>query len=194
MAKQGIRTGEFGKWLTEELANNSQELKVYYDHGDSGTESNVKEVQAFINEAEFLTHMNRIACIDIMIARGDEVVCLIEIEESPDSPKGYFGDVMALLTLNRIAIKRSDGNRELFRIVPESTKAIVASHLPDKGVRLDKMIEVIAPRILQFGGLPDGIKPQNTELIFECDIDSALRRLKTRVLEICNSVCMEETA
>lgn len=171
--KQGGNTGAFGRWLTDSLTD-TPALRVVYDHGDSH-EQNVAEAQAFCGNK--ITRENRLAAVDILIAEGDEVRCLIEIEESPISPKGILGDVMAVMMANNIAVKR-DAGHDYFRITPRS-RLIVAGWVPANGIRLSRIEKILLPRLRLFGGLTDGIKPENIELIFTDSIDATIRSLKS---------------
>ncbi len=150
---------------------------VYFDHGDS-RRSDVAATKGFFGET--VSNQNRLTDIDIMIAnRNGEVELLIEIEERDVSPKKILGDVLATILCNRFAV-RCNGVQRYFRPTP-TTRLLIVGTVPARGTRLKKVERVIAPQIHRLHGLPNNVTPQHVELIFACDIESAIAKLKDRV-------------
>jgi len=179
MARQGIETAKFGRWLTEYLKD--FRYQVYYDHGDKRKYSNVFSIKGFYGVE--VHNINRLTDIDVLIAsKNNEIKILIEIEERKISPKKLLGDILAILMCNRIAIRK--GKKQEYFTVNDKTKLIVAGILPNNGNRIRKICDVIKPRLDSFSGYSDGICPKNIHLIFEEDISSSINKLRDFIIKI----------
>jgi hypothetical protein len=55
--------------------------------------------------------------------------------------------------------------------------------VPTRGHRLQKVTEVIGPRLRELRGLPDGISPENVDLIFGEKIGDTVEALHRLVLK-----------
>jgi hypothetical protein len=146
---------------------------MYYDHGDTRSDPAVAATKGFFGSE--VKSFNRLADVDILIgtATGAALV-LIEIEERPSSPKKILGDILALLLCNGFAVRVGQEQR-VFRPSPE-TRVIVAGVLPGAGHRLEKVEDVIGPRLHQLQPLADGICPVNVHLIFAQSTEASLQK------------------
>ncbi len=181
-SKQGKRTGEFGRWLTGYLDRNSQ-YSVFYDHGSIQEDSNVGVIKGFYGHE--VTNRNRISDVDVMVVNDDgEVVLLIEIEESEMSPKKLLGDVFATIMCNRFAVRM--GNEQKYFCATPKTRLIVSGVLSSRGQ--DKIRNIIAPRLRQFGVPDDTFQIDNIKFVFGEDISEMITKLK---LEMKNAFEME---
>lgn len=100
MYADGKMTAELGQLL--ELEISGPEIKVIYDHGDKQNE-NVGAISAYYDE---LRRDTKLAEIDIAILdKDDNVILLIEVEESDDRPKTIIGDAMTIFLSDGIAFK-----------------------------------------------------------------------------------------
>jgi len=180
--KHGEETGKFGKCLTRYLKNKDYfDYFVYYDHGCKQAEPNVTEIRGFFG-AE-VKNRNRLADVDLLVAKPNkDAVILVEIEERPVSPKKILGDVFAILMCNQFAVKL-DGEQQYFRVNAE-TKLIIAGIALNKGIRLERINEVIIPRLQLFKTPDDSINPKNVNLIFKENISSTIEALKEKIEEI----------
>lgn len=179
---QGVWTSRFGEWLTQYLKKLSghREYLVYYDHGDS-QKPNVAEIKGFYGQS--VKNRNRLTDIDIMVANQNrDIVLLIEIEETAASPKKYIGTAFAALMCNSFAVKMKDEQR-YFRPTNE-TIFIIAGKLPNEGIRLQKMHEIIAPRIGEFVAPVDSIVPKNIVFEFADSMPSTIELLERRTAEL----------
>jgi hypothetical protein len=175
--KQGQETGAFGRWLTDYLRHpaNREGSRVYYDHGDS-SEPNVVAIKGFFGAQ--VSNLNRLADVDVMVVSRDQRArLLVEIEERDCSPKKILGDIMAISMCNHFAVRES-GQQRYFD-VDCSTHLVIAGVLPPQGNRLQKVDEILLPRIRQLTGFPDGIAPTNVDLVFRASIDETIRALQT---------------
>lgn len=171
----GMETGRFGEWLTGLLRRHPTEnIQVYYDHGDKTVHSNVAAIKAFAGEE--VSNSNRLADLDVLVAKGDEALLLIEIEERPLSPKKVLGDVLAVMLCNRLAVL-VDGSQRYFKFTP-GTQLIIAGAVPDAGQRVSKIREVIAPRIKAISGPPGGLRPDRVGLLFSRSLADTIQALK----------------
>jgi hypothetical protein len=180
--RQGHHTGTFGSQLAARLRASADHAEwiVFYDHGDTTVDSSVAATKGFFGDR--VANLNRLADIDVLIASPDRVArILIEIEERACSPKKMLGDVLAALLCNRFAV-RVQGRQELFEVA-SSTKLIVAGVVPTRGHRLQKISEVITPRLHQLSGLSDGISPRNVEFVFTDSIEGTITKLERMTLE-----------
>jgi hypothetical protein len=172
---QGLETGKFGSWLATIMRADPrhQPWVVYYDHGDARSDPAVAATKGFFGSE--VKNINRLADVDILIgsAAGAAHV-LIEVEERPCSPKKILGDILALLLCNGFAVS-VDQDQRVFRGSPD-TRVIIAGVLPSAGHRIEKVEDVIVPRLRQLHGLSDGISPSNVHLIFSETIQASLRR------------------
>jgi hypothetical protein len=175
----GEQTGEFGVWLTDyfNASGHYQDLTVYYDHGDRDEYPNVAAVKGFYGD--HVAHRNRLADIDVMVAKDDEVLLLIEIEESEMSPKKILGDVFAILFCNQVGV-RINGKPKDFSISPK-TELIVAGIVPRLGDRREKIEDVITPRLQQFSVPDDCIQIEKIGFVYGESISELLCKLKCKV-------------
>ncbi len=175
LIKAGERTGEFGLWLTEILQDSNQ-YQVYYDHGDSEVHDNVAVIKAFLGET--VTRENKLADVDVMVAnRDNEILLLIEIEESPLSPKTLLGDIFASLFSTNFAV-RVDGKQTNFSVT-DRTRLLVTGYVPRK---TNLLIE-IRTRLKQFSGPKDSITIDQVVFVIEDDLDTCLVSLQKKVIE-----------
>lgn len=173
---QGCETGEFGRrWATQfRSAPLHPDLSIYYDHGNPLADASVVATKGFFGAD--VSNLNRLADIDILVASSNQTAeMLIEIEERACSPKKILGDVLAALICNRFAVNLG-GHQHNFEVSPTTT-LVVAGIAPDRGCRLQKIEQILLPRIRQVGGLPGGIRPHNVSLVFARDIRETIRRL-----------------
>ena len=120
--KAGEKTGEFGAWLTEALKETPQ-YQVYYDHGNPEEHANVAVIKAFLGDK--VTKDNKLAEIDVMVTnQAGEILLLIEIEESPISPKTLLGDVFASLLSSGFAAAIC-GKQTYFRVTSQTQLWVV---------------------------------------------------------------------
>ena len=181
--KSGIETGKFGRWLADEVAKSSryQGCLVYYDHGNPGEDPRVAAIKGFYGET--VTNENRLADVDVIIARPDgELMAVIEIEERPIAPKKLLGDIFAILMCNRFAVK--EGGRQQYFEVGEESELVVAGMVPSKGKRLAKAMNVIEPRLGSFTGPEDGIRLDKVVLILEAELGTVIEKLKERATRL----------
>ncbi len=177
----GQMTGQFGWWLTEYLRKEHADKHyiVYYDHGDPAKHDNVAAIKGFIGGE--VKNENRLADVDVMVADEDHNIrVLIEIEESPLSPKTLLGDVFASLVSTGFSIL-DDGQR--YFKVSRRTRLIVAGFHPNLERRKNYRDD-IRRRIGQFSVPVDAISIDNVEFIIESDLDSCLRKLRQRIKKI----------
>jgi hypothetical protein len=177
--KAGSKTAEFGLWLTRELKEYPQ-YQVYYDHGDPHKYDNVKVIKAFLGDR--VSRENKLADVDVLVANQDnEVLLLIEIEESPISPKILLGDVFASMLCEKFAVNIK-GKQKYFEVTANS-KLVVAGFLPNLP---DKQIDIV--KVIQ-GKLKESFSPQGkyswdrVDLIVAQDLEFTIQRMQTMVLE-----------
>jgi hypothetical protein len=183
MSRQGEQTGEFGRRLSERLGGSESPWIVYYDHGFTEVDGNVVATKGFFGNT--VTNLNRLADVDVLLGTTDGAAALIiEIEERACSPKKLIGDVMAALLCNQFAV-RVNGRQHSFRVLP-TTRLIVAGVMPNQGHRIQKIEQVIVPRLREMHALPGGILPSNVELIFNATMDDTLACLNQRVDVVVN--------
>jgi hypothetical protein len=172
---QGLETAKFGSGLAIRMRADPthQAWLMYYDHGDATSDPAVAATKGFFGSE--VKNINRLADIDILIGSPTGAAhVLIEIEERPCSPKKILGDILALLLCNGFAVRVGQEQR-VFRTSPE-TRVIVAGVLPSAGHRLQKVEDVILPRLHQLGGLSDGISPANVHLVFSESVQASLQK------------------
>jgi hypothetical protein len=182
--KDGVATGEFGRWLADEITKCSrcQGYLVYYDHGEPSEDPRVAAVKGFYGET--VTNENRLADVDAIVAKPDgELIAVIEIEERPLVPKKLLGDVFTLLMCNRFAVREGDGQR--YFEVGEETELIVAGVVSAKGKGLEKVRNVIEPRLSGFEGPEDGIRLEKVILVVEAELGLVIQALKKRMRQLC---------
>lgn len=181
----GAATGEFGRWLAEEIAKSSQcqGWLVYYDHGGRSEDPWVAAVKGFYGET--VTNENRLADVDAIIAKPNgDLVAVIEIEEQPLGPKKLLGDVFTILMCNRFAVREGSGQR--YFEVGEETKLIVAGVVSAKGRGLEKVRNVIEPRLGSFEGPEGGIRLEKVILVVEAELGLVIQALlKRRMRQLC---------
>jgi hypothetical protein len=114
-----------------------------------------------------------------MVAKDDEVLLLIEIEESEMPPKKILGDVFAILFCNQAAVK-INGQQKYFSF-SSNTELIVAGIVPCLGDRREKIDYVIPRRLQQFGVPDDSIQIENIGFVYGESISELLCKLKCKV-------------
>lgn len=183
--KPGEKTGQFGRWLTEYIQSElpDKNYTVYYDHGDPTKYSKVAAIKGFLGEE--VRNENRMADVDVMVADEDRgIKLLIEIEESPISPKTLLADVFASLLSTKFAVKIGDEN--IYFSKTPGAHLIVASYNPsDKKRKI--YIDRVQEKLREFLSAESEIKPGNVEFIIESDLGHCLERLRPRVKEILES-------
>ena len=180
--KAGEKTGQFGLWLTEYVRSelSDKNYTVYYDHGDPQKYRIVAAIKGFIGEE--VRNENRLTDVDVMVAdeKGD-IVLLIEIEESPISPKTLLGDIFASLFSTKFAVKI--GNENIYFSKTPGTHLIIASYNPS-----DKKRKIYTDRVQEklgaFLSTESEIKPDHVEFIIESELGCCLKKLQQRVKEI----------
>ncbi|MGB2963676.1 MAG: hypothetical protein WBB69_06785 [Anaerolineales bacterium] len=181
--KAGEKTGQFGLWLTEYIRENhsTQGYQVYYDHGDSRLHDNVAVIKGFLGDT--VTSKNKLTDVDVMVAnQNHEVLLLIEIEESPLSPKTLLGDVFASLFCTRFAVKEA-GEQKYFSVTPH-THMIIAGFIPRNNEPSNKLINKIHTRLREFSGPDNNISSENVDFVIDDDLDTCIRNLKDIVNKI----------
>jgi len=178
----GERTGQFGLWLTEYLREEREEKNyiVYYDHGDPTQHDNVKAIKGFSGDE--VRNENRLTDIDVLVANQNrEILLLIEIEESPISPKTLLGDIFASLFSTKFAVKI--GNENIYFSKTPRTHLIVASYNPsDKKRKI--YTDRVQEKLREFLSTEIEIKPDHVEFIIESELGCCLKKLQQRVKEI----------
>jgi len=180
--KAGEKTGQFGLWLTEYISENhpSQGYQVYYDHGDPRLHDNVVVIKGFLGDT--VTSKNKLADLDVMVAnQNNEVLLLIEIEESSLSPKTLFGDVFASLFSTKFAVN-VDGKQIYFSITKQ-TILLVAGYVPRKTRKKSNLMIDIRSRLENFSGPDDSISMDQVNFVIGEDIGSCLACLQRKVID-----------
>jgi hypothetical protein len=182
--KHGVATGEFGRWLAQEVSRSSQcqGYLVYYGHGQQSEDPRVAEIKGFYGKR--VTNENRLADVDAIIAKPDgELLAVVEIEERHVAPKKLLADVFAISMCNRFAVREGRGQR-YFDVTPE-TELIVAGVVSAGGRGLEKVRKVIEPRLKWFEGPEDGIRLERVTLVVERELALAIEGLKERIRRLC---------
>jgi len=183
LAIHGPKTVEFGEWLTN-YVEEIRDYKVYYDHGDR-RKPNVAEIRGFFGES--LTNKNEVTQIDIMVAnREREIITLIQIEESPKSPKEYLAPAFATLMCSNFAVKR-----QRFKVVCE-TKLIIAAVVKAK-CEPERLRSTVMPRLQEFKVPEDAINLNNIVFVFGKNIASTIEALKELMKEVFPPVVITNT-
>jgi hypothetical protein len=180
--KPGKRTGQFGRWLTEYIRSEhpNKNYTVYYDHGDPEKHDKVAAIKGFMGEE--VKNENRLTDVDVMVADEDRgIKLLIEIEESPISPKTLLADFFASLFSTKFAVKVGDEN--IYFSKTPGTHLIVTSYNPSDKKRKIFMNKV-QKTLREFQSAESDIKPGNVELVIESDLECCLEKLQQRVREI----------
>ena len=180
--KAGEKTGQFGLWLTEYIRENhsTQGYQVYYDHGDSGLHDNVAVIKGFLGDT--VTSKNKLADVDVIVAnQNHEVLLLIEIEESPLSPKTLLGDVFASIFSNKFAV--NVGGRQTYFSTTKQTRLLVAGYVPQKTRNKSKLMIDIRSRLGGFSGSNDSISIDQVDFVIGEDIKSCIVFLQRKVIE-----------
>jgi hypothetical protein len=176
----GVETGKFGVWLSGYLGGMDQvnEYKVFWDHGDQGSDLGVVAVKGFYGDT--VANVNRLADIDVLVADGQgHALLLIEIEERPSSPKKIIGDVFAVAMCNRIEVKQS-GVSTVFDVTPETT-LIVAGIANQRGDKMAQARQVIYPRMGSFSAPADGLRLENVRFVFHGCLPCMIAALEEEV-------------
>jgi len=179
--KAGEKTGQFGLWLTEYIneERTKKDYLVYYDHGDPTRHDNVKAIKGFVGEK--VKNANRLTDIDVLVAnRNNEILLLIEIEESQISPKTLLGDIFASLVSTKFSVLEDE---QMDFSVTSNSRLIIAGLHPNPERRKNYRCD-IRRRIGEFSFPEDSIQGENIEFIIEPDLASCLAKLHHRVIQI----------
>ncbi len=175
--KNGIKTEEFGLWLTQYLKTNSQ-YSVYYDHGNQQEDSKVVVIKGFYGDK--VTNINRLADIDVMVVNNDnEIILLIEIEESKMPPKKLLGDIFTVLMCNRFAVRMGNANR--YYEASSKTLLVIAGVVPNQGNERNKIRDTIIPRLQKFHTPNDAIQIDKIKIVTGNNISETIEELKNEV-------------
>jgi len=178
----GEKTGQFGLWLTEYLQEQHPDKHyiVYYDHGDPLEHDNVKVIKGFLGEE--VRNENRLTDIDILVANQEkEILLLIEIEESPISPKTLLGDIFTCLASTKFSVLDEDQKKFT---ASHSSRLIIAGFHPNQK-RRKYYGDSFRCRVGEFSAPADAIFINNVEFIIDSDLDTCLGKLRQRIEEIC---------
>ena len=178
--KHGKMTEQFGLWLKKHLETNKK-YSVFYDHGSPLEDPSVVVIKGFYGDK--VTNRNRLADVDVMVANTDqEVVLLIEIEESEMSPKKLLGDIFSTVMCNKFAV-RPENENEYFGVSPK-TVLIIAGVVPNQGDQeeeLDKIRNIIMPRLQKFSTPKGSLQIDNIKIVTDKDILKTLEKLEKEV-------------
>ena len=143
----GEYTGDFGLWLVQYFKANSQ-FTVYHDHRSKLEDPTLATIKGFWGHA--VSNRNRLTDVDVIVVNkeNNEVVLLIEVEESEMSPKKLLGDIFAAILCDHFAVRIGDKNRN-FAVAP-TTRLIVAGVI--RNLTEDQNIAVSAIKD-RFGGV-----------------------------------------
>lgn len=181
--KDGKHTGEFGTWLVNYYQDRKDPgYTIFYDHGDPDLDPHVAAVKGIFSAGEEhpVSSVNRLADIDVLVAnQKQEALLLIEIEESEMAPKKILGDIFTILSCNQAAV-RAGMVQKYFKITP-NTRLIIAGILSRKGIKLEKINQVILPRLQAFSAPEDSVPVDQVEIISGKDIQDALDELRERL-------------
>lgn len=175
--RAGARTGVFGEWLTTYLEGIAeyQDYLVYYDHADPIAHSNVVAIKGLYGNE--VTRINQLAQVDVLVVKpNQEIVSIVEIEETPSSPKKILGDTFALLMCNRFSVHLL-GKHQYFKITPE-TRLIISGTIVIEGSKPEQLEKVIIPRMKSFSVPNDAVDPKNVSFIFKGTIEETISELK----------------
>lgn len=176
--KPGLKTAEFGLWLTEQLKDHP-EYQVYYDHGDPEQHDNVAVIKAFLGDR--VTRDNKLADVDVLVANQEnEILLVIEIEESPISPKTLLGDVFASLLSSRFAVNL-DGIQNYFQVTP-MTKFFVTGFIPNIKINKPVVINKIQNRINEIQFTLDSVPAAQIQIVIDNNMEGCLAHLREIVL------------
>ena len=124
---------------------------------------------------------NRLTDVDVIVVNNDndEVILLIEIEESEMSPKKLLGDVFATVMCNRFAVKIENENRN-FEVSPR-TRLIIAGFVSNRNSMQNKISNIIMPRLKRFNLPDDAIQVDKIKIVIGKDISETLEKLKNEM-------------
>jgi len=107
MSKDGQLTAATAKSIMDEM--NRKGYDVYYDHGEPSNSNVGKIVSSVVKKYR---RGDELGQLDIAIVKKDsnDIVALIEIEETNDRPKTLLSDVFGTLTGNFISLPGRDGS------------------------------------------------------------------------------------
>lgn len=180
--RAGEKTGQFGLWLTEYIRENhsTRGYQVYYDHGDSRLHDNVAVIKAFLGDT--ITSKNKLAEIDVMVANQEhDILMLIEIEESPLSPKTLLGDVFASIFSTKFAV--NVGGKQTYFSTTKQTRLLVAGYVPQKTRNKSKLMIDIRSRLEDFSAPNDSISMDQVDFVIGTDLEGCLVCLKSKVID-----------
>jgi len=177
----GRRTAELGRWLVDYLRGIvNGDFHIYYDHGDSQL-PNVAAIKGFVGQA--VSRGTHITDVDILVAKPNgEILFLIEIEETQQSPKKYIGTVFSVLLCNGFAVGTGTSQQHFYPT--ESSKLIIGGAVPTP-MRLQKLCDVVHPAIANFTVQSTKcIHPRNVIFRFSDSIDSTVRMVRKTVEDL----------
>ena len=178
--KNGKKTEEIGLWLTQYLKPKNR-YSVFYDHGNQLEDQTVVVIKGFFGDK--VTNRNRLADVDVMVVNNDnEVILLIEIEESKMSPKKLLGDIFTAMMCNRFAVRIKKENK--YFDVSSKTRLIVAGVVPNQGNERNKIRDTIMPRLQKFYIPNDALQIDKIKIVTGKDVSETLEELKNEVKSV----------
>jgi len=180
--KAGDKTGQFGLWLMEYIQENYPDrgYQVFYDHGDPSHYSGVAVIKGFLGDQ--VAKDNKLAEVDVMVVNEDhDILLLIEIEESPLSPKTLLGDVFASLFSTKFAVNINGRNTNF--LVSKQTRFLVAGYVPAKTIKKINLMADTRSRLEEFPTPPDSIAIDKVVFVIEEELDSCLVSLQNKVMD-----------
>ena len=181
--KHGKKTEEFGLWLIQHLEHLkvNDQYSVFYDHGNPQDDPTVVVIKGFFGDE--VTNRNRLTDVDVMVVNNDkEIVLLIEIEENRMSPKKVLGDIFSTVMCNQFAVRT--GNENKYFGASSKTSLIIAGVIPsfpNQGNELNKIRNIIEPRLQKFKAPNDALQIDQIKIVTETDISKVLEELKNEV-------------
>ncbi len=141
----GKITASIGEKLTEKL---KRDYDVFFDHGDATKGNNVRACLALLSDEP--KNATRVADVDIVICSKREVQpmvkAIVEVEESGFSPKKILGDVMSLMLVKAIAIRKDDGSHGIYKL-NNRTVRYVFGVVKSKGSKTEQIEEHLLPQL-----------------------------------------------
>lgn len=184
MAKQGVETAKLGRRIRAILDGhpNGRNFTFYYDHGgQKECPDDVARIKGFAGTD--VKRVNILTLVDLMLADSKgNILMLIEVEEGSVHPKRALGNVLPLLLCDRCAV-RCKGKQRYFEITAD-TKLCVVGKMPEKGDRIEKIGQVIEPRLHQMTGFANRLRPQNVYFVFDIELEYSIAAIVLMVQEI----------
>lgn len=173
--EHGKFTAELGRKLTARIESaDRKELRVFFDHGDSGESM---RVVPYFDDYDLSTTL---AFVDIAIVDEDtkSVLVLCEVEEEGVNPKKVIGDCCNILISDSVCIQKKSYD------VSDAT-FLLGVKVPERGKSSQK-ISNLKSRI-QDSLREESLRSIKLEFICEPNCRSLINRLETR---ICGIVCV----